>query len=150
MDEKKEFTYEIGDKVYVQRPLVLAQVGQLISLLKGVVIPKNISAIEFIDLLGDRLPNALAVVLSPQDLPIKDKELRVIASDIGFSILPGVVLEVIENFFDLNPLSSILQKLNGMMGKMAEKMAATGLNISSASSREEISPGKKASSGDTP
>ncbi|MDA8104657.1 MAG: hypothetical protein M0Z71_04690 [Nitrospiraceae bacterium] len=150
MSEKREFKYTIGGKTYMQRPLVLGQIMQLMALLKGLVIPKGIGALGLVSLLGDRLPEAIAVVLVPEGVVLKDKDISALAEDIGFEIEPDTAIEVVENFFDLNPLSLILQKLSGMAEKIAGKIVATSSVTSSASSPGETLPDGTKSYGDTP
>lgn len=146
-----KYEYEIGGKKYIQRPLVLGQVRQLMKLLQGLVFPKDINTIELIALLGDRLPQAIAIVLTPDGVNLKDKDINAIASDLEFEISPETTIEVIENFFDCNPIPSLLEKVSGMAQKIGKAMIKeqmeTGSTPSSVSLLEETSPKETQSSG---
>jgi hypothetical protein len=123
MEEIKEkYKYEIGGVVYEQKRLVLGQINQLIGLLKEVNIPKESTAMNLVTALGDKLSLAIAIVLHKPDVKLRDKDIKEIASDIEFEMSPELALEVIEDFFDLTPISSLLEKVGKTVEKVAEKM----------------------------
>lgn len=123
MEEIKEkYKYEIGGVVFWQEKLRLGQINQLISLLKEVNIPTEATAINLITALGDKLSLAIAIVLHKPDVNLKDKDIREIAGEIEFEMSPELALEVIEDFFDLTPISSLLEKVGKTVEKIAEKM----------------------------
>ena len=123
MEEIKEkYKYEIGGVVYEQKRLVLGQINQLIGLLKEVNIPKESTAMNLVTALGDKLSLAIAIVLHKPDVKLRDKDIKEIASDIEFEMSPELALEVIEDFFDLTPISSLLEKVGKTVGKIADKM----------------------------
>ncbi len=144
------FEYEIGGKVYVQRPLVLGQVRQLMGLLREIKIPAGAGAAEVIALLDEKLPEALAVVLTEKGKNPKDKDIQALAEALEFEITPEVALKVVEDFFSCNPIASVLQRLTQIVETVKERLRVTGLKNSSASLREATSPGERRSSGDTP
>ena len=140
--------YDIGGKKYIQRPLVLGQMLQISEVLKGVkTLPVNPA--EALRALGDKMPKALAIVLTEEGQSIKDKDLEAISKEISFSIDMDTMFKVIEDFFVCNPISLNLDKFTGAMQRISEK-AKTGFKSSSSSSREETSPAETKSSGDTP
>jgi len=123
MEEIKEkYKYEIGGVVYEQKKLVLGQINQLIGLLKEVNIPAEATAMNLITALGDKLPLAIAIVLHKPEVKLKDKDIKEVADEIEFEMSPELALEVIEDFFDLTPISSLLEKVGKTVEKIAEKM----------------------------
>jgi hypothetical protein len=87
-----------------------------------VKIPTDATALNLITALGDRLSMAIAIVLHQPDVKLKDKNIEQLASDIEFEMSPELALEVIEDFFDLTPISSLLEKVGKTVGKIADKM----------------------------
>jgi hypothetical protein len=151
MSEKKEFNYEIGGKNYQQRPLVLGQLRQLIALMPGITLT-SLAPLDIINTLGDKLSQAIAIVLVPEGIPLKDKEITTLAVEIEFSIDPETVIKVVEDFFVCNPIHSLLERLAGMTQKINE--AATGMmengsKISLPSSPPVASISETVSSGDS-
>lgn len=146
----QEFNYEIGDKIYVQKPMVLGQWRQLLGLIKGLTIPGNIDPLGLANILGDNLPLALAVVLTPNGQFLKDKDLPALADELEFSIDPEMVIKVIDDFFSCNPLPLILERLSQAAGDIGVKMKMTPSNPSLSPSLTETSPVGTPSSGDSP
>jgi hypothetical protein len=145
MEERKEFKYTIGDKVYLQRKLVLGQVNQILDLIKGLEIPQNATIMDLVTVLGDKISYAVGILLIPADLDhLKHKNLHTVVEDIQFDISPEQTLEVIEDFFDCNPISLLLNRVNEIVEKMGEKLnqkkAETEQKNSVQSSQEETSP----------
>ena len=143
-----EFKYEIGGVIYTQRPLVLGQIRQLMNLMKGIIIPHDIDTMGLVSLRGDKLPQAVAIVITPEGMSLKDKDVKALTDEIEFEISPEMSMQVVEDFFTGNPIVSLLEKLNIAVGKIGEKMKETGLKSSSAPLPEETSPKETASSGD--
>jgi len=114
-----EYLYKIGTKEYRMKPLVMGQINQLINLLKDVRIPVEVTAVDLIYLLGDKLTEAIAIILIT-DVPLKDKNVQEVCDEIRFELSPELTLEIIEDFFDCTPVSSILER----MGKTVEKIGA--------------------------
>ncbi len=137
--EKKEYRYEIAGKTYVQRPLVLGQTGQVVGLLKGISIPSNIDALEMASLLGEKLPEAIAIALTEDGTGLKDKNIDELTDIFRGSVDIETAAEIIDNFFVLNPIASILERLTGMMRQMVavKKTMKTGSNKPSSSLPEE-------------
>lgn len=147
MEEKR---YRIGEKIYVQRPMVLGQLRQLFGVLKGVSIAVPIDAINLIAVLGERLPRALAIVLSPEGVHPKDKDLEALALEIEYAIPLDQVVEVVEDFFGCNPLPLLLEKMGRVAGAIGTARMPEESIPSVSSSAEETSPEGTPSSGATP
>jgi hypothetical protein len=145
-----EFKYEVGGKKYIQKPLVLAQIKQLISRTQDLEIPGEIDVLELIGLLGDRIPGALAIVLTEKGAALRDKDLDALALELEYSITHETILQVIEDFFVCNPIASLLSKLSGMATQIQTGIKPTGLTTSAPSSPGETLPNETPSSGDSP
>jgi hypothetical protein len=141
-----EKTYIIGEKKYTQKPLVLGQVKQLLDLLKGVMIPADAGSLELVMILGDKLPLALAIVLAEEGKSLRSKDIPAMADEIEFAVIPDQVLEIVDDFFLINPISSISEKLMKMVERIGGQMkkipedATTGSRRFASSSQTEISP----------
>jgi hypothetical protein len=119
--EAKEFKYTIGSKVYSQKPVVMGQINQLIEVLKGVNIPAEINVVDIITALGEKLPKAIAVVLHDPDIPLRSKDVNLLASDIEFELTPEQTMEIVEDFFECTPVSLILEKMGKTIEKISQK-----------------------------
>ena len=140
------FKYEIGGKVYIQKPLVLGQIGQLLDCLKGTAIT-SFNPLDIFNELRDQMPGLLSIVLTEEGKSPGDKDLEKMAGEMEFSIDIDTALGVIEDFFDCNPVASIWKRLNGMPQKIVRRLPV-GLKSSSSSSPEETSQSEMKSSGD--
>lgn len=169
-----EMKYEIGGKTWTQRPLVLGQVQQLLTVIKGLMIPPGASVLQLVEILGDRLTIALAIVLVEEEKDLRERvgvrvtlaggvmvpewyqnpeRMAEIASEIFAGINTETTIKVVADFLACNPISGLLDQLIGLMEKGSVLMplvAGTGSTPSSASSPEETSPGETASSGNSP
>jgi len=110
--------YEFGGKVYVQNKLVWAQVKQLSTVVKDISFEGELTVQYLIDLLGDKLSSALAIVLVEEGKSLKDKDIAVLSEEIENTIPVDVMFQVIEDFFICNPIAFLLEKLSGMMEKV--------------------------------
>ncbi|MBI5328852.1 MAG: hypothetical protein HZB80_11290 [Deltaproteobacteria bacterium] len=149
MSGKKEFQYEISGNIYIQKPLVLGQIRQLFNLLEKILLPACIDAMGLIAVLGDKLPQVIAIVLTPDGIALKDKDIIALSKEIEFEISPEQVIQVIDDFFTCNPIQSLLGRIGGMVENLTRKIQEIGLNPSSASSPAEILQRGTASSGDS-
>jgi len=145
-----KYEYEINGKKYIQKPLVLGQIRQLTPLISGIEIKGGIDAIKLVEVLGDKLPTAVAVLLIPEGTALKDKDVQKLTEEIEFEISPEQTIQVIEDFFLINPISSLSKKLGGLIERMNGNIKQeTGLKTSSADSQEGTLPKEITSSGDT-
>ena len=133
--------YEIGGKTYVQRPLVIGQLGRLLDELSGVQITSRTAA-GLVAAFGPRLPRLLACVLVPEGTGPAEVDVDKLAEELAFAADPEVAIEVVEDFFALTPVYSYLDRLTGIMAR-AGGAAKTGKKNSSASSPEETSQNGK-------
>ena len=153
--------YEIGGKKYSQKKLVLGQIRQLLclmkesGLLKGkeILIPTKISTKDLVDFLsekGEMLSRWIATILRENGIPLIEKNLEAMSSEIDFSIEPEQAMEVIRDFFDFLNLTSLSEKLATMMAEIENKiMEQIGSKKPASYSPEEISPSETLSSGDS-
>jgi len=130
----EERFYEIDGRKFVQRPLVWGQIRQLLSVLDGVEFRQGMTTLELIKLLGDKIPDALSVVLTEQGQSIREKDLTALADFLGFSTPVETVVTVIEDFFDCNPTGSYLEKVNEALGKVGMTMKTKETSLTEQSS----------------
>lgn len=127
---ENEYLYKIGEKEYRMKPLVMGQVRQLLALLKGVEIPESLTVVSLITTLGDKLPEAIAILLIEPDKSLKTKNVKELTDEIEFELTPTMTMEVIEDFFDCTPIFSILEEMGTRVEKIVGKMKPTGSNES--------------------
>ncbi len=147
-------TYQIGNKTYIQRPIVMGQLGLLLPLLESVRITESgLQPGAVLAALGRNLPRALAVVLIEDDLSVREamNDLDARTDEMQWAVSPETALEVIEDFFDCNPISSIARRIREVSERIKQRADAqassTGLSLTSA---EERYLKEKFSSGDAP
>lgn len=141
-----EFTYNIDGKKFIQKPLVLGQLRQLLSILKTVEIPGDANAVGLIDAFGDRLQEVLAVILTEEGTSLKDKNIAAVSEMLSFCMTPETALQAIEDFFTCNPVSSLLERLTGAMGKVAANLPSIGsAKLSSSFAEETLLDGTRSS-----
>jgi hypothetical protein len=145
-----EFKYEIGGRTFYQRPLVLGQVKQLVSILKELVLPYELTVASVILSLGDKTSNALAVLMVEEGVPLKKKKMAEIEDILEENLSIEETIKVVEDFFDCNPIVSISEAMIGLTNKVQKTMTqANSLTESVLSSQGEILPEEMTSSGDT-
>ena len=140
------YKYVIGGKTYIQTPLVLGQVRQLINLLEGITIPHDFNTLSLISAIGDKISLALAILLTEESKPLKDKNLEQLAKELEFEISTEMTIEVIEHFFDLNNIVYLSEKLGNIALRISKSM--TGSMNSASFSQEETSQSEMKSFGD--
>jgi len=119
--DKREYEYQIDNKTYVQKPLVLGQIEQLSTLLNGLEIKTDMQPEDIISVLKEKIPQALAIVLCEKGEKLKDKDIESFAKELKFAIDLDLTMDVITDFFECNPIVSLLKKLRDQ----AEKIKAT-------------------------
>ena len=142
------YTYNIDGKIYHQRPLVIGQVKQLMDILGEITLPAYIDMPGIISILGDKLPSALAVILTPEGVHPKDKDIEALSDELAYAVDLETSIQAVEDFVGLNPIVSVLEKLNGTLGTIQKNM--TGQTNSSVSSQEGTLHDGTQSSGDIP
>jgi len=146
-----DFKYEIGGRTFYQKPLVLGQVKQLVSVLKGLVLPYDLTINSLVLSLEDKIPQTIAILLSEEGVLLKNKNVDEIQELVEENLDIAQTIKVIEDFFDCNPIASISEAVIGLSLKVKSNMTqATSLTESSLSLLEETSPKEMTSPGDTP
>lgn len=146
--EQERCSYEIGGRCYTQRPLVLGQWVQFVAAIEGLEVSPAAGLQAFLAALGPRLPRVLAVVLIPEGVDLRSKDLDQLTEDLEFEILPGQIQEVVEDFFSCNPVASILEWLTGALAGLRPRAVATGSKGSASPSPPETSQSETPSSGE--
>ncbi len=144
--------YDINGRAFVQRPLVLGQIQQILRIMDGLALPDPLTLASLLDALGGRLYSAIAVVITEKGCSPRDKDLEALAKEVEWSVPLETALEIVDDFFVLNPASSLLGKAGGMVGRLNGMMGTLlgGSTRPSSSSPGATSPGATPSSGDTP
>lgn len=126
--------YQVGDKRYTQRKLVMGQVEQLVDLLHDTDFQGGLGVREVVAALGDKLYTAMAIVLREDGAEHwYEKDLDAMAASFRWDMEVQTAVEVVKDFFDCNPVTSLLDDLTGMektlrgqIEKMAERTRASG------------------------
>ena len=150
MSEKKVFKYEIGGVKYTQQALVWAQMKQLKNLLHGIKFEGGFDIMNLIDVLGDKLSRAVAIVLREDGKSLKEKDIDVLEESLDDALELEVVVGIVDDFFLCNRIGSLLEKLKKVFGNLIPEMDLTALTDQSPLSQEVTSQSRKKSSGDTP
>lgn len=148
------FRYEINGGWYTQSPIVLGQMAQLSKIFTSVNIGEIEELKDLIETLGDRLPELMAVVLTPEGTHLKDKNMKAMIDEMENYATLEVVESVVTDFFPCNPnVLSLLEKVDkatGMIGEMLGKVMLKFLSSSYVSSfQEAISQSETTSSGES-
>ena len=134
MDKK----YLIGETTFIQRPIVLGQLKLLLAALEGVSLHGS-TALEVLQSLGGKLPAVLSTILVEEGSGVREAmdRLEERAERIEWHATPEICLEVVEDFFACNPVSSVSEKLGSMLDRMADPSTS---NPPFSSSAEATSP----------
>jgi hypothetical protein len=97
-----EKTYDIAGRRFVQRPLVLGQVQQLLALLKGTDLPAGASSVSVMMAAGEKTSELLAVVLTEAGTSAKDKDLEETAAHLRDNLPAALAAEMVTDFLSLN------------------------------------------------
>jgi hypothetical protein len=98
--------YDIGGKKYIQAKLVLGQLRQFVEVTKDFEWPAQLTIREFSGPIGDKILEVLSILLTEKDMRPQDKNLKETARDLEFAIDPLQAIEVLRDFFELNPAIS--------------------------------------------
>jgi hypothetical protein len=123
--------YIINDKTYIQKPLVLGQIGILMKVAEGRVI-NDLSALGLIQAFGDILPKVMAVILIPEGSKVSARDLAALEEEFTNELEIDTALEVTADFLSCNPVSSLFTKLRKIVATFKEKIGetATGSKMS--------------------
>ena len=150
MSEKKLFEYEIGDTKFTQQPLVWGQIKQLKNLLSGTKFTGDLNVMSIIDVLEDKLPAAVAIVLREEGKSPKEKDTEALANGFEDVLELETTVNVINDFFLCNRIGSLFQKLKTVFGNLLPEIDLTSLTDLTQVSPGETSQSEKKSSGDLP
>lgn len=144
--------YDISGRAFVQRPLVLGQLQQLLRILDGIALPDPLTLASLLDALGGRLYSAIAVVITEKGCSPRDKDVESLAAELEWAIPLETAMEIVDDFFVLNPVSSIIERIGALIVRFNAALATRrpGSTRPSSSSPGATSPGATPSSGDTP
>jgi len=115
-DKVMEKKYTIDNKVYVQKPLLLGQWRQLIGIIKDIKI-STFDTVGLIIALGNDIHKAIAVLLTEEGKHPKDKDVDALAKELDFAVTSEQIPEIIEDFLDITPTASLIEKLTGAFQK---------------------------------
>lgn len=142
--------YTINGKTYTQRMLVLGQIKQLTEALAGVNIPAGAGVGQVAGLIGDHLARCAAVVLQPEGVAHRDKDLAAMEAEFAEHLDIVTADQVIDDFFALTPAATIAKLLGRLRGMfVVAQVGGAGSMIPSSSSAAATSPSETPSSGDT-
>jgi hypothetical protein len=147
MDDVK--TYEIGGATYEQRRPVLGQLLQLSTLLTSV--PEGVmkNAEDFAQVLGEMLPEFLAVVLTPQGVRLTEKDTPALAATLAETCPGAVAQEAVRDFFDWPNLAEELVAAGTARNALGAVVAATRRESAGENCESTSSDGPCSSAGAT-
>jgi len=117
MDAKK---YEIGGQIFTQRRLVWGQVKQLIGEVEGIELPSSPSPRDILTIFEAKIPRLVGIVLIPEGQTAKNKNIDEMLELFEWELGVDQIMEIIEDFFECNPIPSWLEKMGKGMEKMTE------------------------------
>jgi hypothetical protein len=124
--------YDFGGKVYEQRPIVLGQLRLLIPIISTLDLQQGESAVvDLVRALGDNLHRVMAIVLIEPSLRVREamQQLDERQAELEWSMHPESCIEVLEDFFECNRVSSLFEKIKEATSKaMAQGKKKTSLN----------------------
>lgn len=142
--------YTINGKTYTQRTLVLGQIKQLTEALEGVSMPAGAGVGQVAGIIGDHLPQCAAVVLQPEGVAHRDKDMAAMEAEFCEHLDIVTADKVIDDFFSLTPAATIAKLLGRLRGMfVAAQAGGVGSMTPSCSSAVETSPSETPSSGAT-
>jgi hypothetical protein len=140
-------SYKIGTKTYCQEAIVLGQFELLTEYVSGVEFTQ-ISATHIVAQLGRKLYDALAIVIfekpdsvAPDDIietQMEDEVLRARAKYLKFHVTAKQAQEIIVDFLECNPISSVLGSVSGLIEMVGKTLNPTTSSEQSGNSVEEI------------
>ena len=120
-DNKK--IYEIGGRKYVQKPLVLGQWKQLLTTIKfpegGAMTVQTITG-----MIGESMDTAIAIMICEEGKSLKEKNIDELAEAIRYELDMDTSMQIVEDFFLLNDLTSLVTRVAGIMVSMSNRMDA--------------------------
>ncbi len=132
----KQFSYIINGKKYTQSMLVLDQVQQVGELLEG----SGLSGCDPTKIFNylirkDLLPAAAAILLLPENLSLKDKDIKALTETLKFELNLETAVKICTDFFSANAIGDVLDKLSTALDVLTEKMQRMAKKITTPSGR---------------
>jgi len=113
--------YTIAGKKYYQQELVLGQIQQLIRFLDSIEVPEDfgeeVPLVRFLRILGDHIGEFLAIILTPEGVRPKDKDMDAVREDME-EVTQGQLMEILEDFFSFTRPSDLLAWFGDLVGRM--------------------------------
>jgi len=132
MTESKK--YEFGGKHYLQYPIVLGQLRLLIPIISNLELsPGDSAVVELVRALGDKLHRVMATLLVEpnQSVRVAMQKIDERQADLEWSMLPESCIEVLEDFFECNRLSSLFGKIKEAAEKVTHQVKKTSSSAQS-------------------
>ena len=146
-------SYQIDGTTFELRPLVYGQWRQLNSIIDGMPLPLELTPRNLIAAFADELHQIMAVILTESGKSPGDKDLEELAHRLEFAMPEDQVAEVLVNFFECNPIASVLNLINRVVAKLkdvASQIAEMELNKPLSPLAEATGLKEKISSGAAP
>ncbi len=124
MGKKNEFSYQIDGRTYVQKPLVLGQIEQLLDVIDGIELRHDMTQGEILAAVKKDIPLAMAVILCEKDTKLADKDIDTLAKELKFSVDFETAQAIVTDFFVCNPIVSLLKKLRENVSKVLDAIKA--------------------------
>ena len=123
----KPKTFIIGGRKYRLQKLVMGQVIELAEYLASIDIDfQNIKSFkEFVLKYIQYMPRLLAIVLVPEDTPLHERDLDKEEHFLYCNVELDTMVEVVEHFFTLHDITSLMNKLTALIEKVTEQVSQT-------------------------
>ena len=121
MKENKKYEYNIGGKKYTQEKLFFGQIEQLFAILGGLNFPAKPDRRDIINAIGNKISTTIAIVLKVDGQDLKDKDVIAATGDLKFEIDLETTIKIVEDFFLLNPIALLVERLKEMTTKITKE-----------------------------
>ena len=120
-DSKK--VYIVGGRNYVQEPLVLGQWKQLLTTIKlpegGAMTVQTITG-----MIGESIDSAIAIMVCEEGKSLKEKNIDELAEAIRYELDMDTSMQIVEDFFLLNDITSVMVKVGRIMDTISGQVTA--------------------------
>ena len=126
-------TYTIGGRRYLQKPLVLGQWEQILAIIKIPDGTDDLSVASIVEMIGSKMATAIAIMICEDGKELRDKDVNSLRDDIRFELDTDTSFRVVEDFFLMNSIISLFERVGGIMDavsgqavEIVEKRAEVG------------------------
>ncbi len=112
--------YKIGERTYTCKKLVLGQLAQLEDLFKLLAGVQLSNMSDLFSVLGKEMPKLLAIILSEDGKPLKNKDVKELQEYLEEHLELDVALEILNDFFVLTPLPKLIEKVTTLISGMTQ------------------------------